>query len=231
MDTEIASFGEDAYSVAWHGVRFELLSERALWIPELSTLCVADIHLGKEAAFRAAGIPVPDGTCRDLKRLSNLIHRSGCDRLVILGDMVHSAQGLTPTVIEQTLSWRNRHPTVEMMLVLGNHDRKAGAIPTDWGIQSIERGHCGPIELTHEPLESPSAPTLSGHLHPKFRLKTGSDSATLPCFVQRDSLWILPAFGSFIDGHAVRFQDATYYVISGDRVVKCPGGWTRKSGA
>ena len=41
------------------GEAVELLPERALhWIRE-RTLFVADVHLGKAAAFRAGGVPVP----------------------------------------------------------------------------------------------------------------------------------------------------------------------------
>ena len=44
-----------------------LLAERALYWPRAATLFVADVHLGKAAAFRAGGVPLPRGaTAADL---------------------------------------------------------------------------------------------------------------------------------------------------------------------
>ncbi|HET7427286.1 MAG TPA: DEAD/DEAH box helicase, partial [Gemmatimonadales bacterium] len=46
-----------------------LLPERALFWPRTATLVVADLHWGKAATFRAAGIPIPTGTTgEDLAR-------------------------------------------------------------------------------------------------------------------------------------------------------------------
>ena len=42
--------------------RLWLLPDRAAYWPRTKTLLIADAHLGKAAAFRRAGIPVPSGT-------------------------------------------------------------------------------------------------------------------------------------------------------------------------
>src|SRR5687768_1975535 len=69
------------------GERVELLASRALLWPAQATLFVADVHLGKAAAFRAGGVPVPRGaTGADLQRLSALVASTGARRLVVLGD-------------------------------------------------------------------------------------------------------------------------------------------------
>ena len=55
----------------------ELLPDRALLLPGKGVLVVSDVHLGKEAAFRAAGLPVPEGAARDdLDRIARLMERS-----------------------------------------------------------------------------------------------------------------------------------------------------------
>ena len=52
------------------GEEVRLLPERALFWPRTATLIVADLHWGKGATFRAAGIPIPLGsTSDDLARL------------------------------------------------------------------------------------------------------------------------------------------------------------------
>ena len=60
------------------GEDVQLLPERALYWPRACTLVVADVHWGKAATFRAAGIPIPSGTTtEDLARLDQ---RDSADR-------------------------------------------------------------------------------------------------------------------------------------------------------
>ena len=42
-----------------------LLPQCAVFWPQMHTLLVADAHLGKAAAFRSGGIPVPRGTTNE----------------------------------------------------------------------------------------------------------------------------------------------------------------------
>ena len=57
-------------------------------------LFVADVHLGKAAAFRAGGVPLPRGsTAADLARLAAVLQETGAQRLVVLGDFLHGAAG------------------------------------------------------------------------------------------------------------------------------------------
>src|SRR6478752_4291038 len=69
------------------GEQVTLHAERALFWPRGRTLFVADVHLGKAAAFRAGGVPLPRGaTASDLARLTRLVTTTGATRVVILGD-------------------------------------------------------------------------------------------------------------------------------------------------
>jgi metallophosphoesterase superfamily enzyme len=54
-----------------HAADILLLPGRAAFLPASATLLVADLHLGKAATFRQAGIPVPEGSAQaDLARLT-----------------------------------------------------------------------------------------------------------------------------------------------------------------
>ena len=65
------------------GEALDLLTDRAMYWPRTRTLIVADVHLGKDAAFRRAGLAVPQGaTPHDLDRLATLITRMGAERLL-----------------------------------------------------------------------------------------------------------------------------------------------------
>ena len=93
--------------IEWAGEEIELLAERAVWWPRGATLFVADLHFGKAAAFRSAGIPVPGGTtAADTARLSALVRRHSAARLVVLGDLLHAPTGRAEATMETVREWR-----------------------------------------------------------------------------------------------------------------------------
>ena len=82
-----------------------LLPGRAALVAATRTLLVADLHLGKAATFRRAGIPVPEGSAgRDLDRLTRLVADTRATRVIVVGDLLHSAAGCTPGVIGRKLN-------------------------------------------------------------------------------------------------------------------------------
>jgi len=211
-----------------------LLADRAVWRPAAGALYLADAHFGKAAAFRAAGIAVPEAAAHDLQRLDALIARTGASRLVILGDMLHAAAGRTDAVLDKLRRWRERHDSLDVMLVRGNHDRAAGDPPPALGITCVDEpfDDAG-LRLCHDPACADAdgdAPTLAGHLHPAAMLKDyGRTTVRLPCFHRRGDRLILPAFGSFTGMKAVRRAAATVrYAVSPagvfaiDRIDRCP---------
>ncbi|MCS6938648.1 MAG: DEAD/DEAH box helicase, partial [Roseiflexus sp.] len=59
------------HSLLLAGEEVRLLPERALFWTRAATLILADPHIGKAGAFRAASVAVPEGTTTaDLDRLS-----------------------------------------------------------------------------------------------------------------------------------------------------------------
>ena len=88
-------------TLEWGGVLLTLLPERAVWWGAEKTLLIADPHFGKAAAFRFAGIPVPETSHEDdLERLSHLLMRTDAQRLVILGDFLHAKTGRNDGMFE-----------------------------------------------------------------------------------------------------------------------------------
>lgn len=176
------------------GERLWLLPEGAVWWPAQRTLFAADLHLGKGAAFRAQGQAVPAGSsARTLGQLEALVAAHDAERLVVLGDFWHGAQGLTPRLLDAVSAFGQRVPTV---LVLGNHDRPIHppGLP-----MTVQAGHwsLGPIVAAHEPPPAGSpGMTLAGHWHPAVRLRTrAGDRLRRPCFVWYPHALVLPAFG------------------------------------
>ena len=98
--------GEMVTQVA--GEEICLLPHRAAFWPARDTLLLADLHFGKDAAFRSAGIPLPrGGTTASLDRLSILIRTVAAKRLLVLGDFFHSEKGRDRDTLSLLSSWRN----------------------------------------------------------------------------------------------------------------------------
>ena len=197
----------DAGSITttWHGAQLTLLPDRALFMPEVGTLLVADVHLGKNASFRNRGIPVPDAvTDGDLQRLDHLLETTRAGTLVVLGDLVHDRSAMQPRTYDQVRSWRNRHPGLRVQLVPGNHDRHAVGLD-GLDIELLgHRHHHGGVDLVHEAAEHEQRPTLGGHVHPCVRLASArGDRLRTPCFWFEGNVGLLPAFGGFTGGHTM----------------------------
>jgi DNA ligase-associated metallophosphoesterase len=191
--------GDRTLSTSIAGERVVLHAARALAWPREKTLFVADVHLGKGAAFRAGGIPLPRGTtATDLRRLDALIDESGARRLVVLGDFLHAKAGRVPALGTAFVAWRTRHAALDVVLVRGNHDAHAGDPPAEWRISCVDEPHALAPFLACHRVEAPrTGYALCGHVHPGVRVEGDDDSARLPCFVLGPRRAILPAFGRF----------------------------------
>ena len=204
----IATAGSIALKL--HGQAIHLLKERAAFWPGAATLIVADIHLGKAAAFRKHGLPIPEGDSQgDLERLTFLIERHGIRRLIIAGDLLHAASSKSLEIRATVAKWRERHRDLDVVLVSGNHDRSSGAIPDDWQIAvHPERLSEAPFAFVHDPADIPADPDLfyfCGHLHPAVSLTEGRmRSLKSACFWQTPHSMILPGFGRFTGSKAIR---------------------------
>ncbi len=198
-----------------------LLAGRAAFLPKTSTVVCSDIHLGKAATFRHAGMPIPEGSAQhDLKRLLNIIQFCKAQRLVITGDLFHARSGCTPQVLDEFSSFceqaRVSHDT-QVILVVGNHEHSLGKRfrPYEIGIDRCEKEiieppfrfvHNQPIDHDEEAMHF----TIAGHIHPTITIKSPSgDRMTCRCFVATHSTLILPAFGSFTGGHNVKTSHST----------------------
>lgn len=206
------------------GERVLLLAERALAWPAAGALIIADAHWGKAASFRAAALAVPEGaTAADLARLDAALARVGARRLVILGDLFHNAASLAPAVVAAVAAWRERNSALEITLVRGNHDARAGDPPAAWDFACVDEPYAlGPFALCHYPDTAAEGYVLAGHLHPAVALAgPGRQRERLPCFLAGPRRMVLPAFGSFTGAATVRpAADERVYVVAGEEVVE-----------
>jgi DNA ligase-associated metallophosphoesterase len=208
------------------GVRFSALPERALYAADEATLFVADLHVGKTDAFRAGGLPLPDGAgASDLARLDSLLDRLVVRRLIVLGDLIHCSTGMTDGAVAGFAAWRAKRADLSLVLVRGNHDRRVARMPNEWGVQSVEEPFAwNGIDLRHHPTGENGAPQLAGHVHPTARLfGLGGQSVRLPCFWLRGQRLILPAFTEFSAGARIEPAEGDrVFVIAEGETIEAP---------
>lgn len=208
------------------GQPLTLLADKAAFIAASRTLLVADAHIGKAVTFRALGVPVPRGTTSEtLAALTTLTARTGARRIVFLGDFLHSARAHAPSTLAAVAAWRAAHRELELMLIRGNHDDRAGDPPSHLGIRVVDEPLLQDgFALCHHPKRIAGAYVLAGHLHPCASLGgRAGDHLRLPCFWFGDDVGVLPAFGAFTGMHQIRARAGErVYAIADELVAAMP---------
>lgn len=204
---------------------FELLPDKAALWQATHSLIVSDIHIGKAAHFRKHGIALPNAVnSENLWRLANLLLDTQARRLLILGDLVHSAHNQE---WEQFVDFRANFPQLEVVLIRGNHDILAGHHYQMAEITCRTEMYEGGFYFTHDPASDRREQNknaqhyqLSGHLHPAIVLRgTARQSLRLPCFWFGENQGVLPAFGSFTGTKAIcPVKNDRIYAIGEGRV-------------
>lgn len=169
------------------------------YLPACDWLVVSDLHLEKGSFLRSYGNPLPslDSTAT-LQRLSRIIDDYNPTRVISLGDSFHDKHSMSRmTEHDHTYLCDLVNRVNEWIWVEGNHDPD---LP-----EGIPGTPCFEIVLDnmvfrHEPeIAEPKAQVI-GHFHPKMRTAIKRRRFSGKCFVNNESLFIMPAFGQFTGG-------------------------------
>ncbi|HSI54538.1 MAG TPA: ligase-associated DNA damage response endonuclease PdeM, partial [Ramlibacter sp.] len=157
----------------------------AALLSESKTLLVADAHFGKAVSFRKLGVPVPKGTTTEtLDQLSSVLADTQAQRIVFLGDFLHSRRSHAAGTLDALQRWREAHADIGLTLVRGNHDDRAGDPPASLGIEVVDEPlPLAPFALCHHPEPVTGAYVMAGHWHPCISVGGRAfDRLRLPCF-------------------------------------------------
>ncbi|MDQ7947896.1 MAG: ligase-associated DNA damage response endonuclease PdeM [Pedobacter sp.] len=176
-----------------------LAKERAIYFPKQELLAISDLHLGKTAYFRQAGVQVPSTMAnQDLQRLGQLIERYAPKTLLINGDMFHHKLNSDIEAFEQ---WKSQYQALQFILVKGNHDRLDEIHYQQLGIQLEDPSYCtANFCFIHDALHcnEENLYPISGHLHPGISIVgKAKQYLKFPCFYFGESYAIMPAFSAF----------------------------------
>lgn len=206
------------------GETVELMAERCVFWPSRRTLLVADLHLGKPETFLSQAIALPTALSEEpLTRLAGAVARSGAQRVLILGDLLHASIGTTPAMVERVRAWRSGIEA-ELEVVTGNHDGSIARVAGEWGLRVLgERRQEGPFVFQHEPGETPGRLTWCGHIHPMARVGGRADGVRRACCWIRPRLGVLPAFTRFSTGASIAAEIGDrVFVMDPEGVLELP---------
>lgn len=212
----------------FHGEMLHPLPGGALFWPAERALLVADLHFEKAHFFARTGQYLPPYDSMDtLRDLAAGIEATGARRLFCLGDSFHDADGAIHMPDETRALLKGLVDRLdEWIWITGNHDGTT-AFPFGRAVpEFIPRG----IALRHEAMAGAEGPEISGHFHPKIRLRSRGQSLVRRCFLMNADKLILPAFGALTGGldaghpaiHAVMRAPVTALVSSGGRLLRFP---------
>jgi DNA ligase-associated metallophosphoesterase len=173
------------------------LPSGALWWTEEALLCVSDLHLGKsDRIARRAGQQLPPYETRDtLDRLGHDLAATEARTVVCLGDSfddLNAAQALN----EEERMWIARLQAGRRWIwIEGNHDPG----PVEFGGEHLRQLRVGDLTFRH--IACPDATgEVSGHYHPKARVRTRGRAISRPAFLYDSARLILPAYGTYTGG-------------------------------
>lgn len=181
------------------GQTVEALATGALWWPRLRLLAVSDLHLGRaERQARLGGSLLPPyGTADTLDRLEAAIRTTDASVVVLVGDTfddMAAAEDLGETTIERLLRLAAGR---QWLWISGNHDPSPVDLPGSY--RDIFR-HEGLTFRHIAELTMAQDIEISGHYHPKVRLRLRGSYIHRPCFLIDQNRVILPAFGTYTGG-------------------------------
>lgn len=169
-----------------------------LWWPEAQLVCVSDLHLGKSERLARRGnvfLP-PYETAETLARLGAEIEALAPECVICLGDSFDddacagALMGADTTRLKALMAGR------DWIWIEGNHD---GQRTAPGGRHAAELS-VGPLVFRHETVRESAPGEVTGHFHPKIRVRAGRTSVVRRCFLADAFRIILPAFGAYTGG-------------------------------
>ncbi len=183
-----------------------LLPSNAMFWPRENALLVADLHLEKGSFYAQHGQMLPPYDSREtLSRVASALKQTGAQRVYTLGDNFHDAHGAQRLEEHAAGMLDALVRATDWVWVTGNHDHNSENRTAAPGGTELEELEIAGMVLRHEAKRGETRPELSGHYHPKLRLKVRARHIARPCAVVScdnagSGRMILPAFGAYTGG-------------------------------
>lgn len=173
------------------------LPQGALFWPARRALLVADLHFEKASWFAIRGQMLPPyDSIATLTQLGTLADATDAAEIWCLGDSFHDSAGCERLSATAQDALRALTSGRRWIWITGNHDRSIDRC----GGEVMDEALVDGLMLRHEADPGESRPELSGHFHPKLRVRVRGRQVSRRCFVATATKLILPAFGALTGG-------------------------------
>ena len=166
----------------------------ALYWARAKMLVVSDLHLGKSdrIARRSGALLPPYDTTETLHRLAADIAATQPNTVLCLGDSFDDLTACETLADDHRTTIASLQAGRRWLWLEGNHDPG----PIDLGGTHLATFTQGPLTFRHIADPASGAGEVSGHYHPKARVRHMSR----PCFLCDTHRLILPAYGAYTGG-------------------------------
>ena len=200
----------NGHQFTFGGATLVALGSGALYWPDRGLLVVSDLHLCKsERMARRSGAQVPPYETQDtLARLETDIEAVDARQVLCLGDSFDDSAAAC-ALTDAEITWLTRLQAGRQWLwVEGNHDPG----PLGLGGQHMGEARIGSLTFRHI-AQADGRAEVSGHYHPKARVRTRGGAISRPCFLVDRARLILPAYGTYTGG--LRTHDPALCALMG----------------
>lgn len=174
------------------------LPDGAVFWPARRALLVADLHLEKASWFARWGQMLPPyDSLKTLEDLEGVIDAAGAREIWCLGDSFHDRDGCERLPADARSRLESLTARTQWTWITGNHDPGFSAT---CGGAVVEEAEVDGLLLRHEADPRETRPELSGHFHPKLRVRLRGRGVSRRCYVASERKIILPAFGALTGG-------------------------------
>ncbi len=177
----------------------------ALFWPARGALLLADLHLEKASFYGVHGQFLPPYDSFDtLTCLIDAVEATRATRVICLGDSFHDTGGAARLPDAALATLRRLAHDLDWLWLTGNHDDGSAGV---LGGRVAAEAQIAGIHLRHEAVPGAAEPEISGHFHPKLRLKLRGRRVVRRCFALTPTKIVLPAYGALTGGLDVADPD------------------------
>ncbi len=188
----------------------------AIFIKNLNSIAIADLHLGYELALAEQGVFVPQTQLKEIiEDLEKIFRIKKAKSLIIVGDVKHEFGEASKQELKEVKELVNflRKKVEKIILIRGNHDNFLLTICSHLGIELydpfyLERKIC--FIHGHKKIDLPFRKfdtLIIAHEHPSLLLSSGFDRIKVPCLLygkyKKKNFICLPAISPWAKGVVV----------------------------